>query len=1143
MLARWKVFAGLLLVALFLTPLVHAGTASIRGTVTDATGAVVADAKVTVVNRDTGASRTVQIDKGTGIFVVADLVSGVYDVTVEKQGFKAMKYERVSLSVDQALTLNPQIELSAVSETVTVTGESVAPIDVEDASISNLVDEKRIADLPLITRDPYQLILLGPGVIQSNTVLGGFSVDGTRERNNNFLFDGVDNNTGDTPGGPSGLNALNPDAAQEFRVITNNFSPEFGRNNGAIVDVVTKSGTNSLHGDGFFFGRYSALGARDFFNHVPDTPKNPYIRNDFGGSAGGPIIKDKTFWFANYEGQRFITTLTNTSIVPTRAFKSGKFTFQGTPIDVSTANAKNNALGLPLDPKIQKILALFPAPNGPAVDDSRGFLFFPSASRSYSDDFTIRMDHQLNHSNSLTGRYAFNRFTDPNPFHTDFLPGNLGAISDYVRTQNLSLALTSTIRPTVVNELRGGANRAHSNFLCTGTNTFDSFGLVDSTGRGPDYLFPGLGSPVTPGFGCLQLGDTNQQLRSEGTYQGIDTLTWVSGTHAFKFGGEYRDTYKNDFNAFNSRTTLGFSAFSNAGIAALQNVPAGLAANTQLQNLVGALLGFTNSQFQSQFFNSVGTRTPDDLRGFRQHETGLFWQDTWKARSNLTFTYGLRWEYYGVPYEAHSQFSNLFNNPAGAAPLTFSVVGPSVGGQLYRSELRDFEPRVGIAWDPFKTGKTSIRAGYGIYHDRAFGNLIGNARGNPPFQQDFNNSAVNASLETLVVPPTQKASVTVPNGAGIFPVLFDPNFHTPMSQNWNLGIQRQITSTLTVEVNYVGVKGERIFRNVFANAPQVALVNQLVAFCMPGNPKNKGFNTPSGQCDQSTLQFNNLWVGAELGVLPFDATTNNAIIQGATIKSTGLSTYHGLQLNVQKRLSQGFQIQGAYTYSHAIDDASDPLAPAAGGNNFPIDSNNLRHQRGNSDFDVRQRAVFNFIYQPNVGRGRGHLNEGWLGRAFEGWQMAGIVEFQSGLPYDVFGFLDTLHSGLPDRATVINKILLHPASGRDVTATGPQLGAFGDQVHPDQQFFGIPSNIDRNQFFGPGINNWNVVLSKDTALTERLHFQLRAEFYNLFNRVRFGQPDNLIADTNTFGHSSSQVGNPDGTTGARQIQFGGKLVF
>ncbi|HEX2712124.1 MAG TPA: carboxypeptidase regulatory-like domain-containing protein, partial [Candidatus Acidoferrales bacterium] len=319
---------------------VRAQTANVSGTVTDATGAAVPEVKATARNTQTSASRTAQTGD-TGFYRITTLVPGVYEIVFEKDGFRTLRYSNVVLTVDQSLTLDVKLEISPIAQTVEVSGQSVAPIELDNAQLSNIVDARRVSELPLIVRNPYELVLLSPGTIVSSTRLGGFAVNGQSEKHNNFLLDGADNNDTDVPGIPGGITSLNPDATQEFRVITNSFSAEFGRNNGAIIDIVTKSGTNELRGVAYWFGRYAAQGARDFFNPSVDSngnpqPKAPYVRNDFGASLGGPLIKNKTFWFGNYEGQRFRTTLINVSTVPTADFKSGLFIFRGQTVDVRT---------------------------------------------------------------------------------------------------------------------------------------------------------------------------------------------------------------------------------------------------------------------------------------------------------------------------------------------------------------------------------------------------------------------------------------------------------------------------------------------------------------------------------------------------------------------------------------------------------------------------------------------------------------------------------------------------------------------------------------------------------------------------------------------------------------------------------------
>jgi hypothetical protein len=1144
-----------------LVPRAEAQTATVGGRIIDPTETVVSGAQVTALNTETNNSRVDTTDD-TGLFRFTNLPPGPYHLTIEKPGFKAIHIDDLVLTVNQVFTFEAHLELGEVATTTIVSASELPLIDLENASISNLVDSTRIQDLPLLTRNPYELVLLSPGVSASDSGLGGFSTNGGNERNNNFFLDGVDNNNTYVPGGPGGLLTLNPDSTQEFRVITDNYSPEYGRNSGSVVQIVTRSGSNDLHGDAYWFGRYNALGARDFFNPAATGPQNPYVRNIFGASAGGPIIKDRTFWFANYEGWRFVTTLTGSSIVPTPEYKTGQFTVEGQPIDVSTPGSVNNAQGLPLDPTMQKILALFPNPNGPAVIPGlSGTLFFPSSSRTQLDTFTVRIDHTLTKKHILMGRYTYNRFTDPNPFHFDFLPGDLGAEGTYQLTQGGVIGLTSTFTERFINEFRFGFNRSDLQFNCQGVKTFDSFGFIDTYGRGADFSIP-FGSFVTPGFGCQALSNANNQDQYTGTYQTIDNMSYVKGQHLLKWGVEFRDVYENSFNNYGSRGLFDFAAYNNFSVPGLSNLPAGspLAdtsnpATAAVNNAVLALQGYVDFQSQSQFFNKQGTGIATDERGFRQREWGLFIEDAWKVRPNLTVTYGLRWEYFGVPFEDHNNLSQLFADASGPAPFTFTIVGPGTGKTLYNNQFTNFEPRIGLAWDPWKDGKTSVRAGYGIYHDRVFGNLIGNSRSLPPFQQAFFASGTPSGiLSQLTAPTVGTTSNVLSDGAGFFAQLIDPRLKTPYSQNWSVGVQHAITPTLTIEVDYVGVKGTDILRIVDANPPQPALVKDLLGFCVPGNPLNTGFATMTGQCDTSTLQFANLWYGQVFSTLPMDATNNNAFNNSSLgypgsrlTKSIGSSIYNALQVNVEQRLSHGIQIQGAYTFSHAIDNVNDPLV--AGGAflpnfNFPHNTFDLAAERGNSDFDIRHRGVVNFIYEPNLGRGKEHLNSGFVGVLFEGWSVTGIVQAQTGHPYDIIGTLDSNHTGIPSRGYIINPRALGQPPGTDKTFTGPNAAAIGNTP------FDVQPNTGKNEFYGPDFVNVDAAALKNTHLTEKLTLQFRLEAYNLFNHAQFSQPDNQVADIapvgsppGTFGQSLSTVTRSDGTTSARQLQFALKLIF
>ena len=1113
----------LALVAMAASNSAFAQNATITGTVIDSTGAVVAKASITVHNVNTNSDRTAE-SSGEGTYTVAQLPPGVYNITVSKDGFKTVDVSAITLTVDQNFTLNIKLEISSVTASVEVSAQSVAPIELQNATISNVIEEKQMTELPLILRDPYQLVLLSTGVVQTDAE-GGISVNGGRERNNNFLLDGVDNNDADVPGNLGGLTSQNPDSAQEFRVLTNNFAPEYGRNNGAVIDVITRSGTNSFHGDAYYFGRWDALGARDFFNHQIDpvtgnvAAKNPYVRNLYGASLGGPVRKDSSFFFLNYEGDRFITTLTNNTIVPNAAFRSGAFTYTNPStgasqtIDISTSASANNPFGLSLDPTVQSLFSLYPLPNVANGDGVTGVLFFPSQSRSKDESATLRFDQKLSRNNNLFVRYLFNWGHDPNPFHTDVLPGGLGGVATSQRKQGISIGVTSTPSTSFINEFRFGANRAHLFFGCDGIPTFNSFGFLDLFGNGADFNMPDIANA-----GCQPLGDTNAQDSFQGTYQTLDNMTKVAGTHTFKWGGEFRDVYSNNFTSFGSREQFSFNNFSDFGIGLVGGVDPNVD-STQLEDMASMLFGLLSVQAQTQFINSNNVRTPTDLLGFRQHEVGVYGQDTWKIRSNLTLTYGLRWEFYGVPYEVHSQLGQLFQDPSGFAPFNFTPVGPG-NGQLWTDYHRNFQPRVGFAWDPFKTGKTSIRGAIGIFSDRVYGNLVEDARGNPPFQPTFENFVAASQFVTGTTPPPNLSlSPEVDDGAFTFPDLFAQNIRPPRVVTWNFGVQRDLGHNLTVDANYIGNDGTRILRVLDGNPPQPDQVAALLAAGVPPD----------------ALQFSNLYFG------PTQAVNNNAFFHTFTDETSGKSFYDGLQLQVSERNFHGLLMQFSYTYSHALDNSSDPLVPTLGNGNYPVNSFDLRREYGNSGTDVRHRAVLNFVYQPQIGRGSAHWNQGFAGRVLEGWQLSGIAAIQTGLPYDIFnsddngGVIDTLHTGLSDRATVFGS--LHNPSGTDETHTGPPQSAFN--LDPA---FGVPANVGRNFYYGPGMDNWDISLAKTTAITERFKLQLRLESYNIFNHVHFGKPDNAVFSP-IFGQSTSQIGQNDGTTGARQLQIGAKLVF
>lgn len=1150
------------LTALLFSTLAVAQTASIHGTVTDSTGAVVVGAEIAAHNLDTNTTRMVT-SGGTGDYAITNLAVGRYDVTVTKTGFRVFKVQQVVLSVDQAQTTNARLEAGATGEEIQVRGTDLPPVDLETAQVSNLVDSRQMQDLPLITRDPYSLVLLSPGTSQTNTGLGGFTVNGSRERNNNFLLDGVDNNDTSVPGIPDGVLTANPDSTQEFRVITNNFNAEYGRNTGAIIDVVTKGGSNAFHGGAYEFGRWNSFGgARDWFNprlNFDGTTNrmNPYIRNQFGYDVGGPIIKNKTFFFFNEELQRFRTTLTNSGSAPTAAFRTGVFNFTNTntgvtqPVNLLTTN---NGNGLPTDPTVQKLFALYPVPTS-SPDGIEGTYFFPSSSQQNSYNTVAKIDHQFNSKHSLSARYGYDHFFDPNPFHADILPNNVGGISEKAIAQGVSANLTSTFTPTLVNNFIFGWNKNYATFGCTGTSVFDNISGVDQFGSGIDYV---LAAPFT-NPGCLGLV-SDGQFRKTGTTSYGDNITWVKGEHTFKFGADFRNVLETGQNSFFSRRELVLDTFiTSTGISEI-NAPSNDPclvdfSNCTLDNAATAFYGFVGEDFAGEFFNKSGARQPSDNKRFRQHEYDWFGQDTWKIRRNLTLTLGLRYQLDGVPFEEGANFSNLLQDPGTFQPgqnVVLSIVGPGTGHSLYAQDYSNIEPRVGFSWDPFGDGKTAVRAAFGVFHDRLFGNEFGNARGNPPFEQDYVNFPFTTIPGVPAVAPTTTPSPVIADGSLLSPILFDTHFRNPASNNWNFGIQRELPGNNVLDVAYVGSEGHHLFRNRDGNPPDPALVNKLVAFC--SNPNNSFVNAfgQTTSCTPQTVSGASLYEGATaFGDLPFNAVANNALLQPFYQQSNANSFYSALQLKVTHRISYGLQIQGSYTWAHGLDDGTDPLVPAAGNRTFPRNSRDFHLDWGNSDYDIRQIAVINYIWEMPFGRGKSHLSNGVIGRVFEGWQLSGITSLQTGHPFEVRSSNDSMRSGISDWADLTPSQSPYgaPSSG---CAQNPQLGRiyFTNPCAFTEPAIGSgPANVGRNQFYGPGLVNFNTAFSKTTSITERVKLELRFEGYNVFNHPHFTNPGadaaslgNLL-NSGLFGVITSTVSQPDGTTSARQMQVAAKVTF
>lgn len=1130
-------------------------TGSIKGVVTDPNGANVAGATVEAVNDNTGEKRTTTTSEN-GDYTITNLSAGTYTVTANAGGFSAVTVQQVTISVSFTTDLSLALAVGGASANVIVTtGDAQTQLNTTDQQLSTLIDNRKIIELPLLSRDPNSLLLLAPGTNASSSRLGGVTVNGQRERNNNFLVDGIDNNDTDVPGIPGGIATPNLDATEEFRVITNNFNAEFGRNTGALINIVTKSGTNDFHGNAYMYYRSDRFAARNFFDQTGAA--DPLQRRQFGGSVGGPIRKDQTFFFFNYERDDFDQGVQVTQIVPTARARQGLFDFGGAIGTIDARFGSPNNVGIPINQRfVDLINQTFPLPNTNGDGPLPGifeFYRFATQTNDLQDQISTRVDHRINDKHNLSG--SFNFFDGTFEFCCETFPGDNDAIIAPQRTYRLSLNLISTLSPTMVNELRFGGNRAQLTFAGPG-----DAGVSAARGEAVLDALTDIGAPRNNSFGGVNGSLVNftiggiggfaffdTQFRTTGTTVLGDTFSWVRDSHSLKFGTEVRWVYSNGASNFFRQENLNFNYPTTFGDPLLldnDGDPLSLGGNFgTVQNFASYLYGVVASQSQSQFFNKNGQRTDADYRGYRQREIDFFFQDTWKVRPNLTLNYGLRYEYKGVPFEVNGQMSNLVSqDPSGATPaggFRFELVGKNSGGSsnLYQNDYNNFAPRVGFAYSPdFHNGwiakltggpgSTSIRGGYGVFYDRVFGNLFSNSSANPPFQRDFFEFQ-GAFVEDIPTISTQVASPIANDGDFLLPVLFplpgnnqfQDKFATPYTQTWNFGFQRQFGEGMLLEADYVGSKSTNLLRVIDGNLTSVDRVNAINGTDVPIDPFD-----PTGNF--------------------FNGSLNTAFFQASLNLAIGHATYHAGQFRLTKtfrsaRFGNG-QIQGAYTYSHSIDNAPDPIDAQNGERSFPRDSSGfvggLSGERGNSGFDVRHRFVGNMTYDFPF-----HSANKWVNAAVGNWSMSGIWQLQSGSPFSVFGFTDSAGTGLGQRADFLGGNIDARSSG-ERTQTGPDVDLFGSPCPSgDPDCVADPNNgrqgsTGRNAFYGPKFNNVDFTLAKRFPFNEdRFRFTIRADFFNLFNTVNFGKPVNTIASGN-FGQSID-------TFRSRVIQFVGRFDF
>jgi hypothetical protein len=1108
---------------------------TILGTVSDTSGAVVSGATVKARNTGTGLERTTQTT-AEGNYSIPELPIGTYNVTVAQPGFQTALMSNIVVDVATERRVDVALKLGQANETVEVTGEAaVAQVETTSDTLGGTLTAQEIANIPVNGRDYTKLIYLNPGVAGSPDQIsdspgsfGTFSMNGSRGRSNNFLLDGTDMNDGfrNDPaineagvfGDPATI--LPIDSVGELRVLSN-YEAEYGRNSGAVVNIVTKSGTNQFHGSALEYYRSGAMGARNYFNFV-GQPKNPFTNNQFGGSLGGPIVKDKLFFFLDYEGQRESGAQAGLSCVPDANA-------------IAAAQAEAAANGIPLSQTMLNLLARdpWPSPNISGVaSDTTGCPNGPNLATSTRffnnvNSGIFKMDYNPNASNNITGRYYYGGSDQSFPF-AQLAGGLLPGFNTVTPTtvQLVSLSWVKVVNSAQVNEARFGWNQFEEGFFPEDQN-FNPSSIGLDTGVTP-YNY-GLPKISVGGFSVIGATSSVPRQRVDTNWHFIDNYSWQIGRHDWKFGYEFRRTSINLVQNNNFRGKLSFGGDD-------LNAP-----------LTEFLEGLPTGGSQAQGYSNRHTS---------ENSQGLYVQDSFRWTKRLTVNYGLRWDYFGVPSEKDNLFYQL--TPANGGTLV-QVGGKGSVSSLYNKDYNNFAPRVALAYDLFGDGSTVIRAGWGMFYD-AFSQDIFLAH--IPYNCTFCPGPAYTGVGVAAISFSGLSGNAIAPGVPVFAgpsplgsyFGVDPNIRTPYVQNWNLNLQRQITNKIMMQLGYVGAKGTKLFRFRDINQPtqgQITAYDLSSAQCIPGtfvapNCPIAGFDGPDG------VNFN----------VPRTNFPNFFYVNQE--EATANSIYNALQASLQMNGWHGLSLQANYAWSHSIDNASDleDFIPNAA---QPNNSWNTQLERGNSNFDIRQRFSLNFTYQLPTFTGE-------MSKLKNGWGFDGIVNLQTGQPFNFNYNFEGDYSGSGegfDRPDVVGPIVYGktptnfvdlssfavPCTFGNTTATSPS----GDSnCLAGTRHFG---NLGRNQLQGPSFKEVNFSVFKNTQLTERVQLSLRAEFFNIFNHPNFANPvlPNFIADPGVNGIDPTGrgvgfyaltatgdvgIGNPFlGGGGPRGMQVAAKITF
>jgi Carboxypeptidase regulatory-like domain len=1240
-----------------------AGTSRVTGVVQDATGAVIPGANVTLTNEGTNVSFTFSTTSA-GVYVFDGIQLGSYTVTVEKQGFKKFVARGNILTVGQPLTVNVNMEVGVANDTIEVSGSYERVQTSTSGNFGATVDNKTLTELPLGLdagsggRNPLVFVRLQPGVSVGANTGGGSHVNGARDRAFNYTLDGIDINESSAGGAEFSPLRTNPDSIQELRVITSNATAEWGRSSGAQVALVTKSGTNEFHGNLFYFHRNAALAANEWSNNLNGITKPALRQHQYGGDLGGPIFKDRTFFFFNFQGQRQIFPVTRNRTVYTEAAKQGIFRYVvgGRNIPAGQTGASIDAAGNPLlppcsatvmancvasynivandprrlgiDPTIQdNVLSLLPPPNNFSMGDglnTAGYVY--NATRlDPQRDFVFKIDHKINDLHNVYVRYAWGKQDTLNDTTNDgepAFPGLPAKVNTTRDPRNLAASYRWVIKPNLVNEVVGGFNHFTFNFINPSAGD-QAFSIVAVNPTDPlDF----------------QWGN----LRTINTYQIVDNLSWTKGAHLIKAGINFRYQQHEDMRGLlagvNAQTVvriLGPQTTSQAvnpgclagspgsggttGIRAdgqeLFCLPslgsataAGINSNdrTRLQHTINDLLGRVLAVTRGFSANDTlsGYNEPGSLfvNDARYGEYDFYLQDTWKLRPNLTLDIGLRYEAKMTPFARGRLFAP--NQPVRiGAPSTNALRWEDK--DLYESDLNNWSPSIGLAWDPRGDGKTSIRANYRLAYDRINTFLLSNAIYNTIPGVTFGavdtgfgvsggpegtGGRISDGIPALLPPAGSSPSAQLqpaPFGSGNITVI-DPSFRSPATSQWQLDIQREIGRNIVVEVAYIGRRASGLFGAYNINQVDIInngfldeykkvaaggdslLFNQLFA---PDSRRSAGESGSAFARRQFATDIANNNVaaiaadaagrvqpnGTLLSLAGLEPTFFRSFPQFAgitVVDSNDYSTYHGLQVMVQRKFAQGVSFQGSYTFSKSLDTRSfdpafttvDTMPSRQQASSTPIDIYRRYLNYARSDFDRTHVFIGYATWDLPFGRNGliGKGASGFMQRFIEGWNVNGVLTAETGRPFTVF-------SGFGQYSNIVNSTANCDGCPRDMGGIDKNAANFGgvpgyftaeEIAKFSQPGPGELGNTGRNYFTGPGRYNIDMAVLKRTSFGENKNFELRFEFFNVLNHANFAFPNinfmirNAVLSNTAFGRILDT-----GSNESRKIRIGAKINF